>query len=283
MSYLIAIVTSATLLPGLYAHPSWTMHAVEMYSVLPFEADGNGKPVAADKPVYAWLKTISSELIDKYKGEPCEEFGGMCFYDYLKENYGFACKHRLLFHWGFNSVPWSEALDAKISRYSWSRDTAEVARFKECFKKEQKRRNSIANSLTEEVFGLASSGKEAGWANAIIAIMYDIHLLGDFNPETNSDFDGVSPPSKVAGDIIRAVRKLDPPGSRELIRKIDAAVREQKMSEDDAAVRLRQEQFLSVKLISLLQEELPVFLLEASDGALKEKFIAKGYVLKSDL
>lgn len=194
--------------PLSWGHPSWQIHVKEMYSVFPFALDYSGSIVPENKPISDWLKTISSDLIDKYKGVPMEEFGGRTFYEYIGSEFDFHCKHRLLFHWGYNSNPWSEALSTKAAYLSPS----EFERLQEAFRVEQKRRNALANAITEKTFGFASGGTEASWANALISIAYDVHLLGDYTPEDNSDFDGVTPPGAVAGDVIntlsRRFRKL---------------------------------------------------------------------------
>ena len=251
------------------AHGNGNVHVREMYSVLPFADNGEGAAVAENSAVVEWLGMITSDLIDNYWGKECEEFGGRLFYDYLREEFGFRCKHRLLFHWGFNARPWTDDLEAKIQRYSWYSDEQTVKRFKAAFVTEQARRNRQANEWTERTFGLASSGKESAWANGLIAIVYDVHLLGDYVPEDNRDFDGVTKPSVVVGDIINALRRIDSSRSRELEKELSSIAR-----------NAPDEHQMAKELIALLQARLPAFLLKANGGALKQKFLAKGFVLK---
>ena len=234
-----------------------------MYSVLPFSTDAGGNAVAENRAVEEWLGMITSDLIDNYRGKAVPEFGGRCFYDYLREEFGFHCKHRLLFHWGFNARPWSDALEEKISHYDWYSNPAEVERFKKAFITEQARRNRQANEWTERVFGLSSGGKEASWANALVSIVYDVHLLGDYVAEDNSDFDGVTPPSKVAGDIINSLRRLDAVQSRSLEREISLIVKSSPNEHETASLLIRK-----------LQESRPQFILEAGGGALKRRLQA---------
>lgn len=252
-----------------FAHGSGTIHVREMYSVLPFAANEDGSALKENADIERWLRLITSELIDNYKGRECEEFGGRCFYQYLNDEFGFHCKHRLLFHWGYNSRPWSDALDAKISQYEWSKDPQVVETFKKTFAIEQARRNRLANSKTEDVFGFSSSGKESAWANGIIAIVYDVHLLGDYVPYDNSDFDGVMPPSKVIGDIVNALNRIDAGESKYLKGRITTLAK----STSD-------ENELSIMLIKELQKEFPRFLLSANKGAIKQKFQMRSFVLK---
>lgn len=261
---LIGIIVSLSAL----CHGSGWTHVAEMYSVLPFEAAENGLAVGQNKRIQDWLKTITSDLIDNYKGVPMEEFGGRCFYDYLREEFDFHCKHRLLFHWGYNARPWSDELEAKISRLPWYSDKECTERFKNAFVIEQKRRNATANRMTEDVFGFANAGKEAAWANGMLSIVYDVHLLGDYVLDDNRDFDGVTPPSKVIGDIVNAVRRIDPAGAGPLVKRIG----EVSLGTDD-------EHEKAAATIRVLQEMLPGFLLKADGGALRKRFIKQGFRL----
>ena len=251
------------------AHGSGITHMIEMYSVLPFEAKDNGHAVEENKAIEDWLGMITSDLIDNYWGNACPEFEGKTFYDYLRDEFGFRCKHRLLFHWGFNARPWSADLEAKIRQYEWYSDETTVKKFKEAFVIEQTRRNRKANALTEDLFGFSSSGKESAWANGILAIMYDVHLLGDYVPDDNRDFDGVTKPSSIVGDIINALRRIDSSQSQEL-EKILSSI----------SKSVADEHQMAIDLISALQENLPGFILKANNGAVKVKFLAKGFVLR---
>lgn len=160
-----------------YAHGNGNIHVKEMYSVLPFKSDLNGSAVSENIAIEKWLGMITSDLIDNCWGKECDEFGGKSFYNYLRDEFGFRCKHRLLFHWGFNARPWTDELEKKISKYAWYSDSKTVERFKQAFIIEQARRNRQANEWTERTFGFISSGKKSSWANGMIALMYDVHLL----------------------------------------------------------------------------------------------------------
>lgn len=252
-----------------YAHGDGDAHVVEMYSVLPFKASPDGTAAFENKAVTDWLGMITSDLIDNYWGKECEEFGGKTFYDYLRNEFGFRCKHRLLFHWGFNARPWSDDLEMKISSYAWYSDEKTVERLKHVLVIEQARRNRQANEWTENTFGFASSGRESAWANGLIALMYDVHLLGDWMPDDNRDFEGVTPPSKIAGDVVNALRRID----HKRCRPIESELTRLTGSTDDECE-------LAVMMIKLLQDKLPLFLLTADAGALRNKFESKGFTFK---
>ncbi len=268
--YKAILLTISLLLAAIqsFAHPNAKLHVMEMYSVLPFATDVKGNIPKENLKIKLWLQTITSDLIDNYKGEPIEDFDNLNFYDYVKREFGFACKHRLLFHWGYNALPWSDDLERKISKYTWYDNPSEVVRFKDCLVREQQRRNNIANRVTEDTFGLAHYGKEAGWANAILAIVYDVHLLGDYVLTDNHDFDGVTPPSKVCGDIINALRKIDKVGGETIVKKI------KKITDQES-----NEHIIASDVISILQNDLPALILESNENDIKNHLLQLGYLL----
>jgi len=256
------------------AHPHSWQHIMEMYSVLPFATDSNGNVVPENFPIRIWLETITKELIDDYNRIEIEEYGGSTFYAYLQEEFDFRLSfgnHRILFHWGYNSKPWNDELEKYVTANGW--DNEKIERFKKALITEQRRRNSIANGETEKVFGFASGGTEAGWANGILAVVYDIHLLGDYTLDDNKNFRGITEPSKVAGDIINSIRRIDnSKASDKIIKSIRSATSE-----------YSDQHLLAAKLIELLQKELPVFLLSANDGTLKRRFEDKDFKLKCSI
>lgn len=243
-----------------FAHKSHALHRADMYAVFGFEED---------KELDAWFQLISSDLIDGYRGDPRPEFGGLNFYDYLKQKYPpFKCKHRLLFHWGFNSRPWSDDLERKVRGYKWNEGRIEA--FKRELVAEQKRRNALANELTEELFGFSSGGRDAAYANALTSLVYDIHLVGDYTPD-NKDMDGVDDFSSVVGDIVNSLRRLDSDRCVPLVKKISSLTR---------GVSAENEQAVAQRLLDLLESEVPSFLKSVDGGRLYNRMKKKGYVIR---
>ncbi len=248
---------------GAYAHSGFDLHKADFYAVLGFE--DNAK-------VTAWMRQISSKMIDGYKGVELPQYGGMDFYNYLKAEFpGFKCKHRLLFHWGYNSRPWNEGLQAKADALPWGRNPDELQRFKQTIANEQQRRNREANAMTEKLFGFASSGKDASYANAMISIVYDVHLLGDYTPD-NKDFDGVQDFSSVVGDLINAIRKIDEAQGKALVKSIQTASKQQQPVQQKA-----------VAMLEILRQEMPEFLQKAQGGSLKRRLAKQGIIFKDYL
>ncbi|MBQ0006046.1 MAG: hypothetical protein KBS57_01400 [Alistipes sp.] len=243
----------------LQAHGSLSEHKADFYAILPF---------CQNPELDEWMKCISSDMIDNYRGVIRPEFGDLNFYDYLKKKFPpFKCKHRALFHWGYNSTPWSDYLQAKVEGYGW--DAGKIAIFKKELVQEQQRRNHAANEMTENIFGHASSGRDASYANALISIVYDIHLIGDYTSD-NSDLDGLQLFTSAVGDLINSLRKLDDSElSRRLIREIQKAVN---TSED---VQIRAD-----RLMELLYREGPSFFVKAQNGSLAGRWEKRGLSLK---
>ena len=110
------------------AHGSWQEHVADMTEVMGLREEPR---------LRAWMKFISSDMIDK-----CEPF-----YSELKARHeGFACKHRLLFHWGYDAEPWSPELEARVVRYcrEYDLDRDSILRlFRSEMVAEQKRRNAL--------------------------------------------------------------------------------------------------------------------------------------------
>lgn len=246
---------------NLWGHSSFELHKADMYAVLGFEPNTE---------ITAWMKYISSKMIDGYKGEELPEYKGLNFYDYLKAEFpGFKCKHRVLFHWGYNSRPWNDILQSKVEALPWGSNEKEISRFQQTIIKEQQRRNKAANALTEELFGFDSGGKDASFANAMISVVYDIHLIGDYTPD-NRDFDGVQDFSSVIGDLISACRQLDDELSKPLIKGIQKIANDQSISVHDRATLL----------LDYLSKEFPTFLKNAQDGSLARRFARKGISIR---
>ncbi len=252
-----------------YAHPKSGQHIEEMYSVLPFATDKDGNVVPENFPIRTWLENISRNLIDEYNRVEIEEYGGITFYTYLQNEFDFKLSfgnHRILFHWGYNAQPWNDALERYVISNEW--DIEKIMRFKAALVKEQKRRNGIANSEAEKVFNFDTLGVK--WAKSILSIVYDVHLLGDYTLTDNKNFEGVTPPSKVAQDIIASLRRID--GSKvsgNIIESIRKTVSE-----------YSDQHILAEKLIVLLQKKMPKFFLSAQNGSLKRRFEDQGFKLK---
>ena len=240
------------------AHGTWEQHADDMYEILGLERN---------EKLTNWMRFVSSVLIDNNNTDSffSDEGKPFDFYLYLKEKYpGFQCKHRLLFHWGYNSRPWSTYLQNKVIGYGWSDKM--IKDFQADLIAEQKRRNSFANNYTENLFGFAHGGKEARVARVIISVVYDVHLLGDYEPD-NTDLEGLQDIGAVVGDIINNINALDKRTGAQLTKQL------QKISQNPNC----EVQDKATALLGLLKEHFGFFLRTADNGAIKEHLKAQGF------
>ena len=241
-----------------FAHGSWQQHADDMYEVFGFERN--------DK-LTNWMKFVSSVLIDNKNSDSAFDNSGkpFDFYAFLQEKYpGFQCKHRLLFHWGYNSRPWTQYLQDKVYSYGWSQKM--INDFQNDLVAEQKRRNAYANEYTENLFGYGHGGKEARIARVLISIAYDVHLLGDYEPD-NSDLDGLQDLGSVVGDIINNLNALDKQQSSSLCKQLkEASLSQQNDVQEKAST-----------LLNLLKQNVKNLLLTANDGSIANHLQEQGF------
>ena len=241
-----------------WAHESWQQHAEDMYKVFGFERN---------EELTNWMRFVSSVLIDNYNTEYAISNDGnpFDFYSYLQNKYpGFQCKHRLLFHWGYNSRPWSSYLQEKVNSYGWSEEM--IQEFQADLIAEQKRRNGFANEYTENVFGFAHGGKEARVARVLISIAYDVHILGDYEPD-NIDLDGLQDIGSVVGDIMNNLTALDNQQSSTLRKLLRKASQDPKYEIQDKAT----------VLLNLLKDNFCILLQNADGGNIAAHLKVKGF------
>lgn len=239
-----------------YAHPNKEMHVNEIRSALGFEPN---------QDIDEWLGFISSNMIDQHNP----------FYTELTEHFpGFKCKHRLLFHWNFNGKPWTTGLEKRIEIYARYLYGAEHYRdslprlneeFLDVLRKEQKRRNGLINSITENLLGFASSGRDASFANFFAAMAYDLHLLGDYMSD-NKDLNGLVEFDVLIGGIITTIARLDAVEGKTLVN----AIRSLNKSGKDVQQR-------ADDIMTLMQERLPEFIKLAQGGSIKRRIESRGY------
>lgn len=240
-----------------HAHPDKHTHAYEIESALGFEYHPE---------IYDWLCFISSDMIDK-----CEPFYGQ-----LKSRFPkFSCKHRLLFHWNFNGIPWTPGMEQKVLAYTRliygsEKYKEEFPKMKDAFlsvlRKEQKRRNGLINKKTEILFGFASGGKDASYANFFASMAYDLHILGDYTTKDNSDLNGLVEFNTLINGIISTINRLDSRKGQKLVRKIKHALKSQK------DVQLKADEVMAI-----IHYELPKFVKVAQEGSIKRRLENRGF------
>lgn len=255
----IFLLCAILLIPSrIYGHLSKHIHAKEIQEALGFE----------HPEVYNWLCFISSEMIDIPNP----------FYNQLKEQFpNFTCSHRCLFHWNFNGIPWTSGLENRVKAYTRLIYGSEnylsyFPKMKEDFlvmlRKEQKRRNGFINAQTEAIFGFASGGVDASYANFFAAMAYDLHLLGDYMSD-NSDLKGLVEFNILINGIVTSINSLDPKQGKSLIKGIKSIMRTNKN------VQLQADE-----IMALIKDELPLFIQRAQDGSIKRRLEKRGFKFK---
>lgn len=264
MKLLIRLYTStilailSILLPiNVSAHPDKYTHANEILAALGFEYH---------QDIYDWLCFISSDMIDKHQP----------YYTELTTAFpGFKCKHRMLFHWNYNGQPWTPGLEKKVLVYTRMKYGADSYKqyfpeIKESFlthlRKEQKRRNGLINRKTEALFGFASGGKDASYANFFAAMAYDLHLLGDYTSKDNTDLDGLVEFNTLINGIMTSVNRLDSKQGKSLVKAIKKANGSNKNI-----------QYKADYIMDVILGQLPIFIKNAQDGSIKRRLEKRGF------
>lgn len=259
---------------SLSAHGDGNVHIKDIYYVLPLER--------STKLTQDWIGMISSDLIDNYHGNACTEFQGMNLEDYLNKAFGFKFapgNHRLFFHWPYEADPWNSAIENAIRHYEWYADKDKLKLFRTALETDNARRKKRALEGTASVFGLSTSGNERKLATSLAAIVYDIHLLGDWVPgPDNHRFVGLPLISDIAKDMIKAIRTIDSESGKELIKFLNDYTDESYYVRD-GKVKIDSSRPRAAEIMTYLQFRLPIFLVTANGGQLCQKFQNKGLTL----
>lgn len=253
---------------NLYAHRSKDRHAVEMLNVL-------GLLPIKGSPVYKWACYISSDMIDKaYKSE---------FYKNLKSDFpGFACKHRLLFHWAYDGKPWNMDIEERVLEYceKYDRNQESLVRiFQSKFKDEQRRRNRHILLETCKIFGFAMGGKDRAYANSFAGIVYDTHIIGDYMTD-NSDLDGLQKLSLVLRNLSNKVGAIDKTLSIPIKKKLLSFIHKAEMYE--SANNKQGVQNLADNVMSYIERSIPKLIRETQNGSIYRRLKSRNIAFIGD-
>lgn len=236
-----------------YSHSSWQQHAEDMRGVFGFEEDSR---------LDGWMKFISSDMIDQTG----------TFYSRLKRNHpGFSCKHRLLFHWGYDTEPWSLLLERRVRNYCEDYNLnveSNIRIFKSEMKGEQRKRNSLINKKTESLFGFAHGGKDGSYARFFAALAYDTHLIGDYMSD-NTDLDGLQDFNRLISHVITVLRSLDNIEFKKsgIQRQISLINRKYAQNQEDKADYL----------MAYLKSTVPIYIRKAQGGSIYRRLNKRGF------
>ena len=259
---IIILLTLCTI--KIMAHSSFIAHCEDMMEVFGFKYNLKLFSKTSPKNNSSWTKFISSDMIDNTEFHRTLEKK----YPNLKivhPNY-----HRLLFHWGYNVEPWSPYLERHL-RYcfmNYKNIETPIREIKMLVKNEQRRRNHKINEVTEQVFGFAHGGKDAKYAQFFASMAYNIHLLGDQEPD-NHVFIGVATTSQLIGQIILSLRMLDSSRSKPIEKKLTMLNKENIDSHEKATA-----------VMNYLKQTIPSFIKSAQNGSIKRRLEKRGFYIK---
>ena len=194
-------------------------HRKDMLDVLGISQDNVAYPVYQRANEVA--KTITS-MIDEYQ-KLLEEIKSVA------PNFTMGpSRHRIFFHWGFNEDPQhSKVLTERINVSTDDEDKRkQIWNF---IKMEQKSRNTkmmekvatefFKNSGFKPLPDSSATGKK-GERNALASLMYNAHILGDYESSDFSQTSGMVSMNAIIADTIRGLgQRLQEP-NRELVREL---------------------------------------------------------------
>lgn len=217
-----------------------------------------------------WGKSVTDNL-DRFMNNEVPEYGDLSTYQYWKQEFGLKCSvgdHRYFFHWGYQRNPWSDDLLSFLPD-EVTLNPLRLAAFKDAVRKEQQRRNRITNAETERILGFGSTGHQASYANAFIAILYDVHLLGDYE---SGNIEGLAPVYAIVAELSTSIRTIDFSRASGLTSQLRKLANGKGNEREKAAL-----------VLHCLRDNLPRFIYEADDGRvnMRKHFENCGFQFKS--
>ena len=199
----VLIIALSVLSPIFVSAKPGTEHCKDMVDVLGIPQD---KTSAAYRHANEVAKTITA-MIDQEYWQLLANIRGVA------PNFSLGpSRHRIFFHWGFNENPQhGEELARQIN--DATADESVRTKIWEMVKTEQGRRNRIMMEKVSIEFncnsGLMTIRSEQ---NAIASLMYNAHILGDYEVSASSQTKGMVSINVIIADTLRSVsqRLKDP-------------------------------------------------------------------------
>lgn len=249
-------------------------HAADMKRVFPFEdVEQNSKVFRFYRLVNHYLDWPGQDPKQRYdKSAPHRP---LSIANHPKfGNITWSGKHRIWFHWGFNTDPHkfppivNSLNDAVAAGVISSSDLLE---FWSLLMKEVSSRNRALMNDGAKVFGFGELGTisaaQRRQLNGLITVLYSVHVIGDHE---TADVDGIAPLSRVYADINNAIDNIagKDASNMEKAKSIKAALKKAQSSPE--------------KYLNTLEREFTPFILSLrGDGYdYKTRFKKLGYVMK---
>lgn len=246
-----------------FAHSGFIQHGEDIIAVLGLEYNTKIFSRSKDASNSSWVKFISSDMIDNTD-----------FHKEIESRYpGFSIKgpkrHRLLFHWAYDTEPWNDEFESLFVEYCEIQDLnieSNLRILRSEMVTEQRRRNRLIEEKTREVFGFEEGGKEGRiYTHFFSSMAYNIHILGDYTSD-NTILDGLFGFDKLIGRIVVELRNLDYANSKSIVNGIT------QINKKNIDVQKKAD-----LLMAYLKQEVPHFIQKAGNGSLKRKIEGQGY------
>jgi len=172
--------------------------------------------------------------------------------------------HRLFFHWGFNGDPRNhDPLTMQVKKCNW--DTQKEDRFYKILILEQKKRNRKMLKAVKNNIGIIG-GRDS--ISGLTAIIYDVHILGDFEESSNSSTrKALMDINLLKGDIAQNLSKLfDYKAANHIIKKLNLS-------------NQYSDQNIAKYYLNILSNEFPIALSAAKEGRYKRIMEKKGITI----
>ncbi len=211
-----------------------------------------------------WFGEYSiSDLIDR-------EASGSSFLNRIKKEFptfnAGKYRHRIFFHWGFNTDPASYfPLNERLKECN----IEDVEKFYYMVRKEQQSRNSIIINKISSITGIQSQP-----ARGLATILYDVHILGDYSSD-NEGAIGALLPFNNKGSQDGMLYDLIRHGFQRLIRPSDPKLYSEIRSSLESAGRGMNDKEKAEEILKVISHYLPVIL----DRQFKEVLLKKGIIL----
>lgn len=187
-------------------------HATDMYRIFPFDS------VPQNKAVLRYYRLVNSYLDYPYtqpgerpsKNNPKRP---KCIADHPKfSKIHWQGKHRIWFHWGFNTdprqfAPITNSLNAAIA--DGVIQASDLPEFWDLMNAEVSKRNRALMNEGAAVFGFgelgAISAAQRRQLNGLVTVLYSIHILGDHQTTDSND---IVPLNRVYADVYSAIDNI---------------------------------------------------------------------------
>ena len=153
-------------------------------------------------------------------------------------------RHRLFFHWGFNENPEHSTTLAKQINEATA-DEAVRTNIWDMIKAEQGRRNKKMMDKVKAEFGIVLREEQ----NALASIMYNAHILGDYESSDLVQTSGMVSMDAIIADTIRSFRRRLKGLNIELVSEFETKLKDKK--------RMPNTQRKAKEILALMKEHVP--------------------------